>query len=95
MVVVGFDVGKDSLFGARIDRSGNVKQHFELANTKTALLPVLKRLKSTYKHLMIASEATAEYHRPLAELCLDLNIPFNLINPCILDPSPYLCSGVQ
>ena len=81
MVVVGFDVGKDSVFGARIDRSGSVKQHFELANTKAALLPVLRRLKSSYKHLLVSSEATAEYHRPLAELCLDLNIPFHLLNP--------------
>jgi transposase len=81
MVVVGFDVGKDSLYGARLDRSGQVKQHWELANTKTALLPVLRSLKLNYKHLLVASEATAEYHRPLAELCLDLNIPFHLLNP--------------
>lgn len=81
MNVVGFDVGKDSLFGARIDRSGTVKQHWELANTPGALLPVLRLLKRQYRHLLVASEATAEYHRPLAELCLMLNIPFSLINP--------------
>ena len=81
MVVVGFDVGKDSVFGARLDRSGVVKEHWELANTKAALLPVLRGLRSKYKHLLIASEATSEYHRPIAELCLDLNIPFSLINP--------------
>lgn len=81
MVVVGFDVGKDSLFGARLDRSGQIKQHWELANTPAVLLPVLKRLKKKYKHLLVASEATAEYHRPLAELCLSLNVPFSLINP--------------
>ncbi len=81
MVVVGFDVGKDSLFGARLDRSGVVKEHWELANTSAALLPVLRGLRRKYKHLLVASEATAEYHRPLAELCLMLNIPFSLINP--------------
>lgn len=81
MNVVGFDVGKDSLFGARIDRSGTVRQHWELANTPEALLPVLKQLRGRYKHLLVASEATAEYHRPLAEACLALTIPFRLINP--------------
>lgn len=81
MVVVGFDVGKDSLFGARLDRSGVVKEHWELANTPAALLPVLRSLRRKYKHLLVASEATAEYHRPLAQLCLALNIPFSLINP--------------
>lgn len=81
MVVVGFDVGKDSLFGARLDRSGAVKEHWKLDNSKAALLPLLRRLRGKYKHLLVASEATAEYHRPLAELCLTLNIPFSLINP--------------
>jgi transposase len=81
MVVVGFDVGKDSLFGARLDRSGQVKERYELENNKATLLPALQHLRATYKHLLVASEATAEYHRPLAELCLDLNIPFRLLNP--------------
>lgn len=81
MVVVGFDVGKDSLFGARLDRNGIVKEHWELANTAAALLPLLRVLRRKYKHLLVASEATAEYHRPLAQLCLTLNIPFSLINP--------------
>jgi transposase len=81
MVVVGFDVGKDSLFAVRLDRSGIVKEHWELANTPAALLPVLRSLRRKYKHLLVASEATAEYHRPLAQLCLTLNIAFSLINP--------------
>jgi len=81
MVVVGFDVGKDSLFAARLDRSGVVKEHWELANTAAALLPLLRSLRRKYKHLLVASEATAEYHRPLAQLCLTLNIPFSLLNP--------------
>lgn len=81
MVVVGFDVGKTSLTAARLDRSGRVKEHRELANTKTDLLPLLRGLRQQYAHLLIASEATAEYHRVLAELCLDLDIPFHLVNP--------------
>lgn len=81
MVVVGFDVGKGTLFGARLDRSGQVKERWELENSKATLFSVLKHLKATYKHLLVASEATAEYHRPLAETCLDLEIPFRLLNP--------------
>jgi len=81
MNVVGFDVAKSSLVAARIDRSGIVKEHWELANTKVAVLPLLKILRSKYKHLVIASEATGEYHRPLAESCLELSIAFRLLNP--------------
>lgn len=81
MNVVGFDVGKDSLFGARIDASMQVKERFELGNTREAIRPVLEQLRQRYQRLIVASEATAEYHRPLAELCIALNIPFRLLNP--------------
>ncbi|HEV2403228.1 MAG TPA: IS110 family transposase [Candidatus Saccharimonadales bacterium] len=81
MVVVGFDVGKDSLFGARIDRSSRVREHYELANDAEQITTLLKKLQTKYKHLLLASEATAEYHRPLALVCLELGIPFRLLNP--------------
>lgn len=81
MNVVGFDVGKDSLFGARLDRSGIVKEQYELKNSRRALEPVLQKLRTKYRYLLVASEATAEYHRTLAETCLDLDIPFRLLNP--------------
>ncbi len=81
MVVVGFDVGKDTLFGVRIDRSGVVKEHYRIANTKAAIVPVVEALRAHYKHLVLTSEATNEYHRPLAETCLSLGVPFRLLNP--------------
>lgn len=81
MVVVGFDVGKDSLFAARIDRSLKVKQHYELANTKGAITALLMQLKKKHKHLLIASEATGEYHRTLALTCLSLGISFGCLIP--------------
>ncbi len=43
MNVVGFDVSKDRLVGARIDRSSMVKEHWDIANTPSAVLPVLSR----------------------------------------------------
>lgn len=81
MTVIGFDVSKDTLVGARIDRSGVVKEHLKLANTAAALLPLLELLRSQHKHLLIASEATGEYHRPLAGTCLELGMAFRLLNP--------------
>lgn len=81
MTVVGFDVGKDSLFGARLNRSGIVKEHYEIANTTEAITTFLDELQARHKRLLLASEATAEYHRPLALACLTRNIPFRLLNP--------------
>jgi transposase len=81
MVVVGFDVSKDSIYGARLDRSGTVKERVVLPNSEREIEALLTRLKSKYRHLLVASEATAEYHRPLALTCLRLGIPFRLLNP--------------
>jgi transposase len=81
MVVVGFDVGKDSLFAARIDRSSKVKEHYQLANEAKQITALLKKLQAKHKHLLVASEATGDYHRTLALACLSLNIPFKLLNP--------------
>jgi transposase len=81
MNVVGFDVGKDSLFGARIDASMQVKEHFEVSNTSEAITEVLIGLQQRYKRLLVASESTSEYHYALAHCCLDLGIPFRLLNP--------------
>jgi len=81
MNVVGFDVGKDSIVGARIDASMQVKQRFEITNTMDAIAAALLSLRGQYKHLLIASESTGEYHYALAHCCLDLDIPFRLLNP--------------
>ncbi len=81
MNVVGFDVGKDSIVGARIDASMQVKEQFEVSNNPTAIAAVLGRLQKQYKHLRIASESTGEYHYALAHCCLDLGIPLQLLNP--------------
>jgi hypothetical protein len=36
-----------------------------------------------YNHLVLASEATNEYHRPLAEVCLDLGVPFGAMKSMV------------
>lgn len=81
MVVVGFDVGKDMLYAARVDRSGQVKEHWQLANTKDAIRPMVVALQNRYKNLLVASEATGDCHRLLAMTCLEMGIPFRLLNP--------------
>lgn len=81
MNVIGFDVGKDSLVGARIDASLQVKERFEITNTKAAIELLLVDLQSHYKRLLLASESTGEYHHALARACLRLGIPFRLLNP--------------
>lgn len=81
MIYIGIDVAKDSLVGVRIDRSSRVKEIYTFKNTQTAIKQFLNSICAKWKKLTIASEATAEYHRVLALLCLERNIPFRLLNP--------------
>jgi transposase len=81
MIYIGIDVAKDSLIGVRIDSSSRVKEVFTFENTQTAIEKFLNTVSTKWKKITIASEATAEYHRVLALLCLERNIPFRLLNP--------------
>lgn len=83
MTIIAFDVSKSELIGVRIDRNAGVKEEYAIPNTPSAIEIFLNDSLSKYRRLLIGSEATAEYHRPLALACLKREIPFKLINPLI------------
>lgn len=81
MNIVGVDVAKDSLVCVLIDRSEKIRKTYTIENTKEKIEDFIDLLSRRYKHLTVASEATAEYHRELAGVCLQKDIPFRLLNP--------------
>lgn len=81
MIYIGIDVARDSLVGVRIDKSSRVKEVYTFANTKKAIAVWLHSIMGKWKKITIASEATAEYHRTVALVCLEQNVPFRLLNP--------------
>jgi len=81
MTIVGFDVGKYTLVAVRIDHSVQSKETFTIKNTKEEIAVLLDTLKAKYKHLVIGSEATAEYHNTLALEAIGREIPFRLLHP--------------
>jgi transposase len=81
MTTIAFDVAKAELVGARMSRTGMVKERYTIVNTPTAINQFLDSLKE--KKITIGSEATAEYHLNLARACMARSIPFKLINPLI------------
>lgn len=83
MAVVGVDVSKDTLAATRVSSGGIVKERYELDNTESAILEWLNTLKRKHKHLVVASEATGDYHNLLAKCCLSLKISFRLLNPIL------------
>jgi len=83
MTIISFDVSKNELVGARINKSGLLKESLVLENTRGAIAQFLEKTRQQYPKLLIASEATAEYHRILAEECIGRSIPFCLLNPIL------------
>src|SRR3989338_432584 len=83
MNIIGLDVSKKELVGIRTDKSSLVRDKIIINNDSESIQTFIDEAKSRYPHLMVASEATADYHRPLAESCLKSGIPFRLINPIL------------
>ncbi len=81
MIVVGVDVSKDTLVAVAIDKSTRIKNSFTIENNKENVDKWLIDLP--YKKLLLACEATAEYHRVLALLALSRKIPLRLLNPIV------------
>lgn len=83
MIIIGFDVSKDELIGVRINGRAIVKERYTIPNTPAAIAEFLDVTQERHTRLVVGSEATAEYHRPLALACLARAITFRLLNPLV------------
>lgn len=83
MTIIGFDVSKHELVGVRINKLAKIQEEYTILNQNDPIHSFLRAAKEKYAHLLMASEATAEYHRYLAIACIELDIPFRLINPLV------------
>jgi transposase len=81
MNIIGIDVSKDILVGARINRSGKQVESYQIGNTITEIEQLITNLKGRHRKVVVACESTGDYHRDLALACLKEAIPFRLINP--------------
>mgnify|MGYP001618065674 FL=1 len=83
MTLITFDVGKHELVGVRVSRYAQVQKSYVIANDARAIGLFLDSARKAHPRLVVASEATAEYHRALALACLAREIPFRLVNPLV------------
>lgn len=83
MITIGVDVAKETLVGTILSRSSRILGSFTLSNNPLEINKWLQLTKQKYTHITVASEATAEFHRTLALLCLEYKIPFRLLNPIV------------
>ena len=83
MAIIGVDVSKLSLVAVRTSSTGIVKENFEVPNTEGEIGTWLAQLQGKHKYLLVASEATGDYHNILAKACLSKGIKFRLLNPIL------------
>ena len=83
MTLLAFDISKAELIGVRVNHRAAVQESYAIPNDPARIASVLDAAATAHPRLTVASEATAEYHRPLAEACLARQIPFRLINPIV------------
>lgn len=83
MTIIAFDVGKNELVGARCDKNGLEKETFTLENKSEIIEKFLCNIKLKYSHLLIGSEATADYHNILATKSIEHGFKFRLLNPIL------------
>ncbi len=83
MTIIAFDVSKRELVGVFANKNGEVKQNFTLPNEREYVERFMTEAQANHPHLLMGSEATAEYHRLVAMSALERGIPFRLLNPIL------------
>lgn len=81
MFTLGFDVAKDKLDVALVNRSGQLKDRFLVRNTRKDLTKLIKDVRIKHPKLVAGCEATGSYHFTLIKVCLDLGIELRILNP--------------
>lgn len=81
MFILGFDVAKDHHDIVLINKSGQLKERWQLANTNSAINDLLITVRKQHPRLTVGCEATGSYQQVLLQACIGLGIPCRLLNP--------------
>jgi transposase len=81
MFTLGFDVAKDKLDVALVNRSGKLVDRYLVGNNQKALTKLIKTVQTKHSKLIAGCEATGSYHFALIKVCLSLNIELRILNP--------------
>jgi len=81
MFALGFDVAKDHHDVALTNKSGQLKQRWQIANTSKAISELLTTIHLAHPKLTVGCEATGSYQQALLQICLKFGIPCRLLNP--------------
>lgn len=83
MYILGFDVSKHELVCVLINKRGSIKGNWKIRNEKEHICSFLNEILDRYTKVVAGCEATGEYHNVLAKSCIDVSIPFYVLNPIV------------
>lgn len=81
MFTLGFDVAKDKLDVALVNRSAKLVERYLVMNTNKDLTKLIKDVRVKHPRLVAGCEATGSYHFTLIKVCLSLGVELRILNP--------------
>lgn len=83
MFTLGFDVAKDHVDVALINKAGQCKQYWQVANTVAAVSALLLGVAGKHPKLQAGCEATGYYHLPVVQACTQAQVSCYVLNPLL------------
>jgi len=83
MFTLGFDVAKDHVDVALINKAGHCKQRWQISNTVVDITELLDVVHHQHAKLQVGCEATGHYHMMTTQACRQLELPCYVLNPLL------------
>ena len=82
MFTLGFDVAKDHVDVALINKAGTAtKERWQVPNTVPAITELLSAVHTKHPKLQAGCEATGYYHLPVVQACAQTEMSCYVLNP--------------
>jgi len=83
MFTLGFDVAKDHIDVALVNKAGTAKQSWQTQNSVAAITELLNEVHTKHVKLQAGCEATGYYHLPVVQACVQVGIACYVLNPLL------------
>jgi transposase len=83
MFTLGFDVAKDHVDVALINKSGQSKDRWQVSNTVPDIAKLLRAVQAKHANLQAGCEATSYYHLATVQACSQVKLACYVLNPLL------------
>lgn len=83
MFTLGFDVAKNKVDSALLNKSGQLKARYQTSNTVTDITKLLQIVQQKHPKLQVGCESTSFYHVATLHACRQLGLWCYVLNPLL------------